>query len=93
MVIRVDVIGIDRARSRIAELIDKVQAGPVMVTRNGEPAAVILAPEDYESLTATVELLSHPDYQRQKAALGESPDEYSLHADVLRDLETRGGDG
>jgi len=48
MVIRVDVIGIDRARSRIAELIDKVQAGPVMVTRNGEPAAVILAPEDYE---------------------------------------------
>ena len=88
-----EVIGIDRARSRIAELIDRVQAGPVTITRSGEPAAVILAPEDYESLTATVELLSHPDYQRQKEALRRSPDDYSLHAEVLRDLEPRGGGG
>lgn len=88
-----EVVGIDRARSRITELIEKVQAGPVMVTRNGEPAAIMLAPEDYDSLIATLELLSHPDYQRQKEALRQGPTEYSHHADVLRALEARGDDG
>ena len=93
MVSGMDVVGIDRARSKIAELVEKVQAGPVMVTRNGEPAAIMLAPEDYESLMATVETLSHPDYQRTKDELRGSPSEYSSHADVLHDLDTRGVGG
>ena len=33
----------------------------VVITRNGSPAAVLLAPEDLESLEETIAILSDPD--------------------------------
>jgi antitoxin YefM len=44
------------------------------VTRNGRPAAVLISPEELESLEATLELLSDPDAMRQ---LGEARQAYA----------------
>lgn len=35
-----------------------------MLTRNGRPAAVILSPDDLESLEETLDILSDPDAMR-----------------------------
>jgi antitoxin YefM len=61
-----DVMGVDRARSRFSELIDRLPAGgPILITRNGEPAAVMIDPEDYDVMVATLEVLGNPDLRRQ----------------------------
>lgn len=82
-----EIIGIDRARNSLREVVERVQAGPVTITRNGEAAAVVIAPDDYESLVATVELLSNPDYRRKMEELKRSPDEYLSQAEVEAELE------
>jgi prevent-host-death family protein len=49
-------------KAHVSQVIDEV-AGTherVVVTKNGSPVAVILAVEDYESLTETLEILSDP---------------------------------
>lgn len=61
-----DVIGVDRARSRFSELIDRLGVGaPLLITKNGEPAAVMVDPEDYDSMVATLEVLSNPQLRRE----------------------------
>jgi prevent-host-death family protein len=56
-----DVMGVDKARSKFSELIDRLPAGgPFLITRNGEPAAVLIDPEDYEAMVATLEVLWRP---------------------------------
>lgn len=40
------------AKARLSELVDKTASdGPQVITRRGEPAAVVLSPQEYESLT------------------------------------------
>jgi prevent-host-death family protein len=62
-----EVIGIEKARAKLGELVEKAQVAPVLLTRNGEAGAVLVNAEDYESLLATIELLSNPEYHRQMA--------------------------
>lgn len=82
-----EIIPIDRARNSLREVVERVQASPVTITRNGEAAAVVIAPEDYESLIATVELLSNPDYRRKMEELQRTPDEYLSQAEVEAEVE------
>ena len=82
-----EIIAIDRARNSLREVVERVQAGPVTITRNGEAAAVVIAPDDYESLVATVELLSNPDYHRKLEELKHTPDEYLSQAEVEVEVE------
>ncbi len=81
-----EIIGIDRARNSLREVVERVQAGPVMITRNGEAAAVMIAPDDYESLVATVELLSNSDYRRKMDELKRTSGEYLTQAEVEAEL-------
>lgn len=61
-----DVMGVDKARSRFSELIDRLPAGgPFLITKNGEPAAVMVDPEDYDAMVATLEVLGNPDLRNQ----------------------------
>lgn len=64
-----EIMGIDRARARLGDLAEKALAGPIILTRNGEPALVLLAPEDYSSMVATIELMSDPGYHQAMAAV------------------------
>jgi prevent-host-death family protein len=68
-------------------VVERVRAEPVTITRNGETAAVVMAPGDYESLVATVELLSNPDYHRKMEELKHTPDEYLSQAEVEAELD------
>jgi prevent-host-death family protein len=47
-------------KARLSELVDKVeqQDDRIVVTRNGRPAAVLVSPDDLESLEETLAVLS-----------------------------------
>ncbi|HEV3227855.1 MAG TPA: type II toxin-antitoxin system Phd/YefM family antitoxin [Solirubrobacteraceae bacterium] len=47
-------------KARFSEIVDRVerQQDRVIVTRNGQPAAVLLSPDDLESLEETLAIMS-----------------------------------
>ena len=49
-------------KAHLSEIVDQVESAHdrVILTRNGRPAAVILSPDDLESLEETLDLLSRP---------------------------------
>lgn len=49
-------------KKRLSEIVDGVEQrhDRVVLTRHGRPAAVILSPDDLESLEETLEILSDP---------------------------------
>jgi antitoxin YefM len=51
------------AKNRLSELVNAVQGTweRVTITKNGRPAAVLIAPEDLDSLVETLEILSDPE--------------------------------
>jgi antitoxin YefM len=59
------------AKNRLSELINAVQGTweRVTITKNGKPAAVLIAPEDLETLIETLEILSD---QEAMAAIREA---------------------
>jgi len=54
-------------KARFSELVDRVarQQDRVTVTRKGRPAAVLVSPEDLESLEETLAVLSDPELMAQ----------------------------
>ncbi|MDX6649117.1 MAG: antitoxin YefM [Solirubrobacteraceae bacterium] len=54
-------------KARFSELVDRVtrQQERVIVTRKGRPAAVLVSPEDLESLEETLAVLSDPELMAQ----------------------------
>lgn len=78
-------------RDRLSPLVGSVESTHerVVITKNGRPAAVLLAYDDFESLQETLEILSDPDAVHEvRAALAE-PERFTLD-DIRRDLEGRG---
>jgi antitoxin YefM len=67
------------AKAHLSELVDRTlrEHERFIVTRNGVPAAVLLSPEDLESLEETVDILQDDDLlesirtSRRQAAAGE----------------------
>lgn len=51
------------AKDRLSELVNAVQSTweRVLITKNGRPAAVLIAPDDLDSLIETLEILSDPE--------------------------------
>ena len=49
-------------KAQLSTLVDQVEDthDRVLITRNGKPAAILISPEDLESLEATLEILSDP---------------------------------
>lgn len=60
-------------KARFSEYVDRVvrEHDRLVVTRKGEPAAVLIAPDELEALEETVELLSDPA-AREEIARAES---------------------
>ena len=61
-------IPIAQARPRLTEILELVQREPVTITKDGKPVAVIIDPGHYESLVATLEIMSNPELVRQLEA-------------------------
>jgi antitoxin YefM len=54
-------------RAQLSAFVDSVNGTHerVVITRNGEPAAVLISPDDLESLEETIAILSDPEAMRQ----------------------------
>lgn len=72
-------------RDRFSEFIERVNTHHerVVITRNGSPAAVLVSPEDLESLEETLEILGDAEAVAQ---LAEAHRAY-LEGDVVRGVE------
>jgi len=82
-----DVVGIDKARTHLADLVQRVAAGPILITRNGEAAAVLVDADDYRALTAWAETYANPEFHRQMAAVARSPHDSIADADLDEEIE------
>jgi prevent-host-death family protein len=62
-----ETLSLATVKSKFSEMVDRVEHthDRIIVTRNGRPAAVLISPEELESLEDTLELLSDPDAMRQ----------------------------
>jgi antitoxin YefM len=84
------VVPLTEARASLSELLDSVEREheQVVITRNGKPVALLVSPDEWESMEETIEVLSDPELM---AALEESERDvqagrvYTLE-DVKRDL-------
>jgi prevent-host-death family protein len=58
-----ETLALAAVKARLSELVERVasQQDRVVVTRNGRPAAVLISPEDLESLEETLAVLGDPD--------------------------------
>lgn len=58
-----ETLPLSTVKARLSELVARVAAENerIVVTRNGRPAAVLISPDDLESLEETLEILSDPD--------------------------------
>jgi antitoxin YefM len=67
ILVMTETLSLAAVKARFSELVDRVarQQDRVVVTRNGEPAAVLVSPEDLESLEETLAVLSDPELVRQ----------------------------
>jgi antitoxin YefM len=87
-----DTLPLAQVKAKFSEMVDRVerQHDRITVTRNGRPAAVLLSPEDLESLEDTLELLSNPaalaelDRARKEANAGKTLSAEQLRARYLQ---------
>jgi antitoxin YefM len=89
-----ETLPLSSVKSHLSELVDRVedQHDRVVVTRNGKPAAVLISPDDLESLEETLAILSDPVVMEQiresEQAIGDDEPGASL-ADLQAQLERR----
>ena len=86
-IISMDVIGIDKARSHLADLVQRVAAGPILITRNGEAAAVLVDADDYRALAAWAEIYANPEFHRQMARVAKAPHDSIADEDLDQEVE------
>lgn len=82
-----DVIGIDKARTHLADLVQRVTAGPVLITRNGEAAAVLVDADEYRNLAAWAEIYANPEFHRQMTAVTREPDAFVADEELDREID------
>lgn len=62
-----ETLSLSAVKARLSELVDRVEAEDdrIVVTRNGRPAAVLVSPDDLESLEETLAVLSDRELMRK----------------------------
>ncbi len=62
-----ETLSLSDVKARLSEIVDRVaaQQDRVVVTRNGRPAAVLVSPDDLESLEETLAILSDSELMKQ----------------------------
>jgi antitoxin YefM len=81
------VLPLSEIKKRLSEIVDGVEQhhDRVVLTRNGRAVAVILSPEDLESIEETVDILSDPAAVQQiRRAEAELDAGSSISAEELR---------
>jgi antitoxin YefM len=67
IILVMETLPLSHVKAHLSEITDRVegQHDRVVVTRKGRPAAVLLSPDDLESLEETLAVLSDPELMRQ----------------------------
>lgn len=62
IILAMETLPLADVKNRLSEVVEKVasQHDRVTITRNGRPAAVLVSPDDLESLEETLAILSNP---------------------------------
>lgn len=62
-----ETLPLSSVKARFSELVGRVEheQDRVVITRNGVPAAVLISPDDLESLEETLEVMSDPELVAQ----------------------------
>jgi antitoxin YefM len=62
IILAMETLPLADVKNRLSEVVDRVasQNDRVTITRNGRPAAVLMSPDDLESLEETLSVLSNP---------------------------------
>ena len=60
-------LSLSEVKMKLSELIENVYATDeeIMITKNGRPAAVLVSPEEFESLRETIEIKSDTDLMNE----------------------------
>lgn len=93
MLVMSETLPLSYVKAHLSELADRVEGEHerVVVTRKGRPAAVLLSPDDLESLEETLAVLSDPELMariREGEAAAEAGDTATLE-DLQADLKRR----
>jgi len=67
IILVMETLPLSHVKAHLSEIADRVegQHDRVVMTRKGRPAAVLVSPEDLESLEETLAVLSDPQLMRQ----------------------------
>jgi prevent-host-death family protein len=67
MLVMSETLPLANVKSKFSEMVDRVEHthDRIIITRNGRPAAVLISPEELESIEDTLELLSDPEAMKQ----------------------------
>lgn len=67
IILVMETLPLSHVKAHLSEIADRVerQHDRVVVTRKGRPAAVLVSPDDLESLEETLAVLSDPELMRQ----------------------------
>jgi antitoxin YefM len=62
-----ETLPLSSVKAHLSEIVDRVEGehDRVVLTRNGKPAAVLISPEDLESLEETLQIMSDPALMAQ----------------------------
>jgi prevent-host-death family protein len=60
-------LSLSEVKMKLSELIENVYSTDeeIIITKNGRPAAVLVSPEEFESLKETIEIKSNPDLMKE----------------------------
>jgi prevent-host-death family protein len=60
-------LSLSEAKMKLSELVDKVQRmdEEVVITRNGRPAAVLISPDEFESMRETLEIKADRELMKE----------------------------
>lgn len=83
-----DIVPLADFKARVSEVIRDLRAHrrPVVVTQNGRPAAVVMAPEEFDSLMARARFIAAVDEGLADVAAGRTISDDELGADLDREL-------
>ena len=81
------------ARAKLAAILDSATKSNerTVITRNGEPAAVVMSLDDYESMNETLDILADPELTKYILEHLDNPDlepSYSIEQ-VMAEVEAR----
>jgi prevent-host-death family protein len=82
-----DIVPLGEFRAKASEMLRRLRATsrPLVITQNGKPAAVVLRPEDFDTLVERERFVARVERGMADADAGRTIDDGDLDADLERE--------